>query len=75
MFKVKPRYTLVENLLEVWPTDPWSRKLIIKCMSRYNIGYKYVQTTMGTMALQFWNKEDYNMAIGLINDLEGEQSE
>jgi hypothetical protein len=30
---------------------------------------------MGTMALQFWNKEDYNMAIGLINDLEGEQSE
>ena len=60
--------TLHEAQLEIWPIDDWSRKQCIQILTRHQIGFQYVPTTMNTMAFRFYDTEDYLLAKGLFID-------
>lgn len=67
---MKAQITLNEHAREIWPTDPASRKLCTRLLGMYQIGYDYVPTTMGTVALKFRSIEEYEQALALIKNYE-----
>lgn len=62
------QFTLNESLLEVWPSDRWSRDNCHRLMGNYQLGYDYIPTTMGTSALRFRNLETYEQALTIIKN-------
>ncbi len=68
--KVRPQYTITPILMEIWPLDKWSRKLILDCLEKNNIKINLVLTTMGEPAIKFKDNKDFERAYTLIKDLE-----
>lgn len=68
--RVRPQYTITPLLMEVWPVDNWSRKLICECLEKNSIRFEYAYTTMGAPAIKFLSHKDYELAYNLIKDIE-----
>lgn len=66
----RPQITLNNNSLEIWPSDKWSREVCYRLLGYYQIGYDYIPTTMGTVALKFRNLESYEQALTIIQNYE-----
>lgn len=55
---MRPNYTVNDNLMEIWPADPWSRKKIAIILEELSLEYVEIPTTMDTYAYRF-SKNDY----------------
>lgn len=64
-----PQFTVDTASAQIWPTDKWSRDLILKVLGNAQIGFDYIPTTMGEPALRFRSNEDYVRATTLIRSL------
>lgn len=68
--KVRPQYTINPIMMEIWPLDGWSRKIIIDALVENEIRYTFVFTTMGEPALKFLDSKDYESAYMIISHIE-----
>lgn len=66
----RPQCAVNPSLMEIWPIDEWSRKIIIEAISSQGITYSLNQTTMGTPALKMNTTEDYEQALSIIKEIE-----
>lgn len=67
---MKIQCTYNSELLEIFPTDKWSRDHSTRLLGRYQIGYTFTPTTMTEYSLRFNNQSDYELARQLIQEHE-----
>ncbi len=67
---MKIQCTYNSELLEIFPTDKWSRNHSTRLLGIHQIGYAFIPTTMDTYSLRFNNRADYELARQLIQEHE-----
>lgn len=64
------QFTNIPELNELWPLDPWSRKLIIELLRQNQIGYVYSPTTMGEPAFRLHTRDEFDRAKRIVQEYE-----
>jgi hypothetical protein len=70
--KKRIQFTNIPELKELWPLDPWSRKLIIELLRQNQLGYLYSPTTMGEPAFRLHTREEFDQAKRIVQAYEEE---
>ena len=65
----RPQTCISPKLMEIWPVDEWSRKIVTTAITDAGINYNLNPTTMGHPALRFATSEDYEKALSIIKDI------
>jgi len=66
---IRPQYTLDPTSAQIWPLDPWSRKLILQMLKDHMIEYDdSIPTTMGTTAVRFISTDVYSRVVELLKN-------
>ncbi|NDB81237.1 MAG: hypothetical protein EB127_00585 [Alphaproteobacteria bacterium] len=67
-----PQFTVDNINLFIWPIDKFSRDIILKILGRNQIGFDCVPTTMGTWSFYFRSKDEFEQALYLIRQYDGD---
>lgn len=62
------QFTNIPELSELWPLDPWSRKLMIELFRQHGLGYVYSPTTMGEPSFRMHSREEFNQGKKILQD-------